>query len=70
METITKEELIKKIKEYESTNRQNRMGCSENWYSYVYAIKQTFTIEEIIQMSEEEIQHLIKLAQNIQDGLW
>ena len=67
---MTKEELLKKIEDYEETKNLNRMGCSENWYNPVYAIKQTFTLDEIKKMSEKEINNLIKLANNISEGLW
>ena len=67
---MTKEELLKKIEDYEETKNLNRMGCSENWYDPVYAIKQTFTLDEIKKMSEKEINNLIKLANNISEGLW
>lgn len=67
---MTKEELLKKIEDYEETKNLNRMGCSENWYNPVYAIKRTFTLDEIKKMSEKEINNLIKLANNISDGLW
>lgn len=67
---MTKEELLKKIEDYEETKNLNRMGCSENWYDPVYAIKRTFTLGEIKKMSEKEINNLIKLANNISEGLW
>lgn len=67
---MTKEELLKKIENYEETKNLNRMGCSENWYDPVYAIKRTFSKEEIINMSQSEIDNLIKLANNISEGLW
>lgn len=67
---MTKEELLKKIEDYEETKNLNRMGCSENWYDPVYAIKRTFTLDEIKKMSEKEINNLIKLANNISEGLW
>lgn len=38
------------------------MGASENWYNPYYAIKQTFTENEIKNMSLDELNHLIKLA--------
>ena len=58
------------IENLKETTSRNSMGCSENWYDYVYAIKKTFTIEEIQSMDELEIEHLIKLAENISDGLY
>ena len=67
---INKEELIKEIKEYKNNNGRNIMGCSENWYDYIFAIKQTFTLNEIEKMTQKEIDNLIKLASNIQEGLF
>ena len=67
---MKKEQLLKDIESLKETTSRNSMGCSENWYDYVYAIKQTFTIQEIRSMDELEIEHLIKLAENISDGLY
>lgn len=67
---MCREELIKEILEYKSTDARNSMCCSENWYSFPYAMKETFTLEEIENMSEREIQLLYKLADNIQEGLY
>lgn len=67
---MNKEEIIKEIEKYKPTKAHNLMGCSENWYNPVYAMKITFTIEEIKNMTEKEIQNLLKLANNIQDGLY
>lgn len=67
---MEKEQLLKDIENLKETKNKNSMGCSENWYNYVYAIKETFTIEEIQFMDELEIEHLIKLAENISDGLY
>ena len=54
---MTKEEIINGIK-------------NVNWYNYFYAIKMTFTMEEIEAMSEKELNNLIKLANNIAEGLY
>ena len=67
---MNKTKLIEEINNNKETPFLNRMGCSENWYNPVYAIKRTFTIEEIKNMTEKEIQNLLKLANNIQDGLF
>lgn len=67
---MSREELIKQIKEYKSSDARNSMGCSENWYSFTYAMKETFTLKEIENMTEREIQLLNKLADNIQEGLY
>jgi hypothetical protein len=49
---------------------RNSMGCSENWYNAYYAIKETFTIDEIKNMSEKEIENLVKLAEAIGEALY
>ena len=46
------------------------MGCDENWYNPYFAIKESFSLEEIEKMSEREIQNLVKLAGNISEGLY
>lgn len=62
--------LLEYIKAPKVTDARNRMGCSENWYDPYYAIKQSFSLEEIEKMSEREIQNLVKLAANISEGLY
>ncbi len=69
-EKLTKEELLKKINEYEETQNKNIMGCSENWYSPIYAIGKVFTKDEIEKMTEKEINDLYKLADTIQEHLY
>lgn len=46
------------------------MGCSENWYNAYFAISETFSMEEIEAMSENELNNLVKLADNIAEGLY
>ena len=67
---MSKEKLLKYLDEPVETTARNRMGCSENWYDPYYAMKETFTREQIESMSESEIQNLLKLAQNISEGLY
>ena len=67
---MSKEKLLKYLDEPAETTARNRMGCSENWYDPYYAMKKTFTREQIENMSESEIQNLLKLAQNISEGLY
>ena len=67
---MTKEEIINGIKNVGTTTARNSMGCSENWYNYFYAIKMTFSMEEIESMSEKELNNLIKLADNIEENLY
>lgn len=66
-----KERLLKYFEEtQEPSTARNIMGCSEDWYDSFYAIKQTFTIDEIKAMTDNEIENLIKLASNIQEALY
>ena len=46
------------------------MGKSENLYNPYYSIMQTFSEEEIKNMSEELVEKLVKLAETIADGLY
>lgn len=49
---------------------RNSMGCSEYWYYPEYSICKTFTEEELRNMSEKEINNLMKLAEKISEGLY
>ena len=60
-----KEKLLEYIDQPVLTDARNSMGCSENWYNPYYAMKETFTKEEIENMSYSGINNLIKLAENI-----
>lgn len=60
-----KEKLMEYINNPITTSARNRMGCSENWYNSYYAIKQTFSIDEIIGMTEKEVKNLVRLADEI-----
>ena len=65
-----KEKLLEYIDKPVLTDARNSMGCSENWYNPYYAMKETFTKEEIVNMSDSEINNLIKLAENIMEALY
>lgn len=70
---MTKEEIINNIKNVNTTTTRNSMGCSENWYNPYYAIKMTFLMEEIGNMSESELNNLnnlVKLGDAISEGLY
>ena len=67
---MTKEEIINAIKNVGTTTTRNSMGCSENWYNAYFAIKMTFTMEEIEAMSEKELNDLVKLGDAISEGLY
>ena len=65
-----KERLLEYLQAPTTTNARNSMGCSENWYDPFFAMKETFSRAEIEAMSDDEICRLLKLAQNIADGLY
>lgn len=65
-----KGKILEYIRNPKTTKAVNIMGCSENWYDPYYAIQKTFSYEEVAAMSETEIEHLIKLAENIAEGLY
>ena len=65
-----KQKLLEYLDKPVKTTARNSMGCSENWYNSYYAMKETFTREEIESMSDAEIDSLIKLANNIAEGLY
>ena len=67
---MTKKEIIDNIKNVNTTTARNSMGCSENWYDTYYAIKMTFSMEEIENMSENELNNLVKLGDAISEGLY
>ena len=66
----TKCEILTAIKKAERISAVNSMGCNESWYDCYYAIGQTFTEEELETMSEEELNHLVKLADKISEALY
>lgn len=57
-----KEKLLSYIKNPELTNYRNSMGKSENWYNPYYSIMQTLSEEEIKNMSDEQVEKLMMLA--------
>ena len=67
---MKKDEIIKEILEAKEVGYRNLMGCNDSWYNPYYAIKQTFSIEEIEQMSDREIENLIKLAEKLEEAFY
>ena len=67
---MTKEEIIKEIKNVKAIQGHNIMGCSENWYNPYYAIRETFTMEELEAMSENELNNLVKLGETLSEALY
>lgn len=65
-----KDELMEYVNNPILVSARNRMGCDENWYNPYFAIKETFTIDEIEKMPKSEISNLIRLAGKISEGLY
>ena len=57
-----KEKLLNYIENSELTSYRNSMGKSENWNNPYYSITQTFSEEEIKNMSDEQVEKLMALA--------
>lgn len=67
---MTAKELIEKYKSVDWSSAQNIMGCFEKWYDSIYSVCATFTEEELLAMTETEIDNLIKLADRIAENLY
>jgi len=64
---MNKDEIINEIINCKLISGHNIMGASESWYNPYYAIKQTFTEDEIKNMSLNELNNLIKLADKLSE---
>lgn len=67
---LKSKELVEDNNNYRQTSTRNSMGCSENWYDPEWAICNTFSEDEILRMSDQEIDNLIKLGEAIGNGLY
>ena len=65
-----KEKLLEYANKSVLTTARNSMGCDENWYSPYFAIKETFSIDEINSMSDKEVENLIKLGDSMSEALY
>ena len=59
---MTKEEILKKINEAQKIKGMNSMGVSESYYDPYFLTKACFTSEELQEMSQKELENIIKLA--------
>ena len=64
------EKLLEYIKKPVLTTERNSMGCDENWYNSYFAIKETFSIEEINSMSDKEIENLVRLGDSMSEAFY
>lgn len=62
--------LLEFIENPVETTAKNIMCCSENWYNPYWAIMKTFSKKDIEDMSDTEVENLVKLADNISEGLY
>lgn len=67
---MTSQELLNQINNLKLTNARNSMGCSENWYNSYYAISKTFSTKEIEEMTEREVDYLIRLGDALADAFY
>jgi hypothetical protein len=71
---MTKEEILQNIADCfdkEKTNKvRNSMGVSESFYNPYYLTGKCFTTEELTEMSEAELNNLIKLANYASDAFY
>lgn len=65
-----RQEILDSIKNYTSVSAHNSMGCSEDWYSVFYAMKQVFTEEQLEAMNNRELNLLVRLGDAIAEGLY
>lgn len=67
---IEKEKLLEYINKPVLTTARNSMGCDENWYNSYFAIKETFSIEEINSMSDKEVENLVRLGDSMSEAFY
>lgn len=69
---MMKKEILQKIADCfdkeKSNKARNSMGVSESFYNPYYLTGKCFTTEELSQMSESELNNLIKLAEYALDA--
>ena len=65
-----KEQLLEYIKKPVLTRAIKSMGCDENWYNSYFAIKETFSIEEINSMSDKEVANLVRLGDSMSEAFY
>lgn len=66
----SKESILENIGVVKPTTARNIMGCNESWYDTYYAMREVFSPEELKAMSEEELNHLLRLGNAISDALY
>lgn len=67
---LTKEQILEECRNATPAPGKNRMGGSESWYDPFFCIQQTFTSGQLGAMTEQELNNLYRLAQNITSALY
>lgn len=62
--------MSEKEKLMEYINKPITTDARNSWYNAYYAIKETFSIDEIIRMTDKEVENLVKLADEIGMALY
>lgn len=70
MSKVIVEKCLEALEYEKNNNMRNRMGCSETWYNPYYAIGMTFSEEELNEMSANELQNLVRLAETLAEALY
>ena len=55
---------------YQSSGARNRMGCSEDWYDCYYAISSTLHWNEVDNLTDEQLDSLVKVVCAVQEALY
>lgn len=71
---MSKDEIIEKIKGCFNSEKDNKarnsMGVSESYYNPYYLTGKCFSIDELSNMSEAELNNLIKLSEYATDAFY
>jgi hypothetical protein len=67
---MPKEEILKEVSEEYPYRGTNSMGCDERYYDWRHSIHEAFSVQELSEMTEKELNNLIKLAIVISEGLY
>jgi hypothetical protein len=65
-----KQEILNAYHQPDVNHRQNRMGADDAWYDVDYAITQVFTQEQVREISDDEIDHLVLLGERMSEMLY
>jgi hypothetical protein len=64
-EHFTKEQLLEQCKSAKPIPGRNSMGCGESWYDPFFCLQQIFTEGELGAMTEQELNNLYRLADQL-----